>query len=69
MFEVATPFATTGPVPEIEELVAIAGPDVKTTVPPLFRTGFVILRVLVSALVEVNKHTETPLASLMEHRS
>src|SRR5205814_2905369 len=39
MLEDAAPSATTGPVPVIVELPAVAGPAVKVTVPPVFTTG------------------------------
>jgi hypothetical protein len=67
--EVATPFAITGPVPLIDEFVARAIPAVKTTVPPVFRTGLVILKVFVSAFVDEKVQTDTPPASLIEHKS
>lgn len=67
--EVADPSATTGPVPEIEEVATAAAPAMKVTVLPDLVTGFVILKVFTSALVEVNVQTETPLTSLIEQAS
>ena len=60
--EVATLLATTGPVPVIEEFAATAPPAVKTTVPSALATGVAIESVLVSAIVELRVHVETPLA-------
>ena len=58
--EVAEPFATTGPDPVIEELVATADPDVKVTVPPDLLTGVRIERVLTSAFAEARVQVEMP---------
>jgi hypothetical protein len=56
----ATPFAMTGPVPVIDEFAATAEPDWKITVPPVFTTGVLMERVLVSPVVEASVHVETP---------
>ena len=58
--EVATPLATTGPVPVIDELMATGPPDWKTTVPPVFTTGVAIAKVLVSATLDLKVQVETP---------
>lgn len=65
--EDATPLAITGPEPVIDELAATALPDVKTTVPPVFETGELIERVLVSANDELKVQVETPVAFEDEH--
>ena len=58
--EVATPLATTGPVPVMVEFKATAAPAVKITVPSVFETGVTIERVLVSAVNEFKVQVETP---------
>ena len=65
--EVATPSATTGPVPVIVEFPAKAAPAVKTVLPPALFTGEVIERVLVSALEDESVQVELPVASEAEH--
>jgi hypothetical protein len=65
--ELATPSATTGPVPTIDEFAAAAAPPVNVTVPSVFVTGVVMLRVLISALVDCKVHVEDPLESVDEH--
>ena len=61
--EVATPFATTGPVPVIVEFPAATAPAVKTTEPSALFTGEVIDKVLVSALDDASVQVEVPVAS------
>lgn len=56
--DVATPFAKTGPLPEMVPMAA--APATKTTVPPETATGLAIERVFVSALVELKVHVERP---------
>ena len=58
--EVAEPFATTGPVPVMDEFPAVAVPAVKVTVPPDLLTGVTIESVLTSALVEESEQVEMP---------
>jgi hypothetical protein len=65
--DVATPSATTGPVPVMLEFAATAAPDWKTTVPSDFVTGVTIERVLVSAVVDARVQVETPAVVLEEH--
>jgi len=65
--EVATPSATTGPVPVMLEFAAIGVPAVKTTTPSAFVIGAVIERVLLSALVDTSVQVATPFASVIEH--
>ena len=64
--EVATPFATMGPVPVIVELAATAAPAVKTTVPSALETGVAMDSVLFSATREVKVQVATPEASVTE---
>lgn len=52
--DVATPSATTGEVATIEELATIGALDVKDTLGPLTDTGEVMLRVLLSAVVDAS---------------
>ena len=65
--EFATPFATTGLVPVIVELAAIAPVALKVTVFPVTATGEVSCKVLTSAVVEAKVHTDRPLAFEEEH--
>jgi predicted anti-sigma-YlaC factor YlaD len=65
--DASTPSAIAGVVPVIVELAATATPDVKTTVPSALVNGALIDRVLVSALVELRAHVETPEAFETEH--
>ena len=65
--EVATPSATTGPVPVMVEVATAGAPAVKVTVPSAFTIGVAIESVFTSALVEVNVQTESPEASVAEH--
>jgi hypothetical protein len=67
--DVAVLSATTGPVPVIVEFAATAAPAVNTIVPPVFKTGFVIRRVFVSAVADEKVQTDTPLASDIEQIS
>lgn len=60
MNDVATPLATTGPVPAIVEVTLEAAPAVKVTVPSDFATGVTIARVFTSALVDFTVHVATP---------
>ncbi len=62
--EVATPSASTGPVPLIVELVATAVPAIKVTVPSALETGVVIDSVFTSALRDLSEQVETPLESV-----
>lgn len=64
--DVATPSATTVPVPVIFELAATGGPGSNTTVPSVFATGVRIESVFVSAVVEASVHVATPLTSVGE---
>lgn len=64
--EVAIPSATTGPVPVINELAATAEPAEKITVPSTFTTGVTILRVFVSAFVDLRVQVEIPEAFELE---
>lgn len=64
--DVATPFARTGPVAEIDELATEGEPEAKITVPPAFTNGVAIERVFVSGVVEVIVHVEIPLTSEAE---
>ena len=65
--EVATPLATTGPVPVIVELAATAAPAVKMTVPSALATGVTIESVFVSAASELKVQIEIPEAFVTEH--
>lgn len=65
--EVATLFATTGPVPVIVEFPATAAPAVKVTVPSAFVIGEVMESVFTSATVEASVHVATPLAFVAPH--
>ena len=67
MVESVDPSATTGPEPVIVEVLAEAESAVKLTVPPLTLTGVVMDKVLISDLVEVSEHVETPVPSLLVH--
>jgi hypothetical protein len=58
--EVATPSATTGPVPVMVEFTATAESATKTTVPPVFETGVKRLRVFVSAFKEDSVQVDSP---------
>lgn len=64
--EVATPFATTGPVPVIVEFTAAAAPATKPTVPVTVvnPAGVVMLNVFVSAIVDLIVPVATPEASV-----
>ncbi len=64
--DVAVPSATTGVVPEIEELATEAPADVKTTTFPVFTTGVAIEIVLLSATVELKVQLDDPVASVAE---
>ena len=67
MVESVDPSATTGPEPVIVEVLAEDESAVKLTVPPLTLTGVVMDIVLISDLVEVSEHVETPVPSLLVH--
>ena len=58
--DVATPSASTGVVPLIEEFAAEAAAEVNTTVPSALETGVKRERVFVSAVVELKVHVEAP---------
>jgi hypothetical protein len=60
--DVATPLAVTGPVPAMVVVRFEAGPAVKVTVSPVFRTGVAIANVFTSALVDFKLQVATPLA-------
>ena len=62
--EVATPSATTGPIPVMVELATLAGAEVKVTVEPVLIKGVTIESVFTSALVDFNVQVEIPKASL-----
>ena len=61
-----TPSALTAPVPVIVVVLAEALPAVKLTVPDENATGVKRLSVLVSALVDLRVHVETPEAFVLE---
>lgn len=63
---VATPSATTGPVPVIVEVAATGEPATKVTLPSVLFTGDVMARVFISAVVEASVQVETPDASVTE---
>ena len=56
----AEPFATTGPVPVMDEFPAVAVPAVNATVPPDLLTGVRIESVLTSALVAASEQVDMP---------
>ena len=58
--DVAEPFATTGPVPVMEEFAARAAPGVKVTMPSILFTGLVMVSVFTSAFREVKVQVATP---------
>ncbi len=58
--DVATPSASTGVVPLIEEFAAEAAAEVNTTVPSALETGVIRERVFVSAVVELKVQVEAP---------
>jgi hypothetical protein len=60
MVEAVVPSAGVGPVPEMFELIATAGPALKITVPSDLLIGAVMERVFVSAFVDFKVHVETP---------
>ncbi len=60
--EVETPSGGTGPTPLMSELVAIGVPATNSTVPSDLKNGVAILRVLISALVDLSVQVEIPLA-------
>lgn len=64
--DVATPLATTGPEPVIVEVATAAGPAVKVTVPSALLIGVAIESVLISALVELSVHVDSPDAFVAE---
>lgn len=64
--DAAVPSATTGVVPAIVEVAAIADPAVNVTVPSALLMGPVIERVLTSALSEESVQVEIPEASVAE---
>ena len=64
--EAAIPSAPTGPVPVIVEFAATGVPAKKLTVPSTLFTGAVILRVLISAFVEVSEQVLEPVAFVVE---
>ena len=59
-FEVADPFATTDPVPEMLEFTLEAAPAIKVTVPPLLPMGLTIDNVFVSEVVDASVQVELP---------
>jgi hypothetical protein len=65
--EVATPSATTGPVPVMLEFAMEAASAVKVTVPSAFTNGVAIESVLISALVELKVQVASPEALVTEH--
>ena len=65
--EVATPSATTGPVPDMVDVAATAEPAVKVTEPSVLLTGDVIESVFASAVVEARVQVATPEALVVEH--
>ncbi len=65
--EVATPLATTGPVPVMVEFAATTETGVKTTVPSAFENGVTRERVFVSAVPDLSVQVETPETPVMEH--
>lgn len=64
--EVATPSATTGPVPVMLELATAAESAVKVTVPSAFTNGVAIESVFTSALMELNEQVDSPAALVTE---
>ena len=60
--EVATPSATTGEVPVIEEFAATGARAVKVTVTSAFTTGEAMDKVFTSAVVELKVQVATPKA-------
>jgi len=65
--EVAEPFATTGPVPEMLEFAAIGVPAVNVMVPSVFATGVTIAKVFTPESVDFAVQVDTPLALPAEH--
>ena len=65
--EVATPLATTGPVPVMVEFAATTETGVKTTVPSAFENGVTRESVLVSAVNDLSEQVETPVTPVIEH--
>ena len=60
--EVATPLATTEPVPVMVELRATGADASNTTVPSAFDTGVAMLKVFVSAVLDARVQVDTPKA-------
>ena len=67
MVDVLVPFAETGPVPVMVEVAVAGEPGTKMTLPPALTTGELMLKVLVSAWVEVKVQVETPRLLVAEH--
>jgi hypothetical protein len=65
--DVATPSATTEPVPVMLELATAAESAVKVTVPSAFTNGVAIESVLISALIELKVQVASPEAFVTEH--
>lgn len=65
--EVDVPSAAIGPLPVMSELVALAAPGLKVTVPPVFTNGVAMASVFTSALVERTVQVDTPDALLTPH--
>lgn len=60
MVEVVDPSAVTGPLPVIDEFAAMAPPETKETVPPVFEIGDVMESVFASAVLELRVQVEIP---------
>jgi hypothetical protein len=64
--DVATPLATTGPVPVMVEFAATTETGVKITVPSDFENGETRERVFVSAVPDLRVQVEIPETPVME---
>lgn len=64
--DVATPLATTGPVPVIVEFTATGVPAVKVIVPSVFATGVTMANVFTPESVDFAVQVDTPLAFVAE---
>ena len=60
--EVATPFASTGPVPVIVEVRALGPEGLKITEPPVLVTGVTIDNIFVSGFSDFKEQVEIPVA-------
>jgi hypothetical protein len=67
MVDVEVPFAVTGVVPEILELLALTVLVTNATVPPILFTGDVMVKILVSPTVDFNVQFEIPEILVAEH--